>query len=238
MKLLHAVAILPLSLLLSATTKTSVVRVSPSSNIEINTISKKSTANLYSDWNLKKSGLSKNAFDYAKKGFDNLVKHGKLLKSSILTIVDFSKASNQKRFFIVDMAKGLLLNSSLVAHGKNSGTVYATDFSNEIDSYKSSVGFFITKGTYDGSNGYSLKLDGLEKGYNDNAESRAIVVHGAAYVSEEHIKNAGYLGRSYGCPALPNATSEKIINKIKGGSCMFIYSPFKKYLTNSKILNS
>lgn len=193
---------------------------------------------LFAQWNLKASGISKNAFEYAKKGFDRLVKSGKILKSDILAIVDFSKPSHQKRLFVIHMKIGKVLTNSLVAHGRNSGELYASDFSNTPESYKSSLGFYVTKQTYMGANGYSLKLAGLEKGFNDNAETRAIVMHGAGYVSQQNIDNAGYLGRSFGCPAIPEEVSQKIIDQLKGGSCLFIYSPVKKYLTTSKILNS
>ena len=128
-----------------------------------------------------------------------------------------------------------LLFSSLVAHGKNSGDKYATSFSNRNGSYMSSLGFYLTQETYQGSNGYSLRLNGLEEGINDNARQRAIVVHGASYANPSVIKS-GRLGRSFGCPALPQALARPIIDTIKGGSVMFIYAPI--YITQSEILKS
>lgn len=130
-----------------------------------------------------------------------------------------------------------LLFSSLVSHGKNSGGNYATSFSNENGSLKSSLGFFLTENTYQGKNGYSLVLNGLEKGINDRAKERAIVIHGAAYSNPSVIASSGRLGRSFGCPALPQAVSKPIINTIKGGSLLFIYANNQNYLAYSPILS-
>jgi hypothetical protein len=135
------------------------------------------------------------------------------------------------------MQTGRIIFRTLVAHGRNSGYVYATSFSNDEASYKSSLGFYITRGTYTGINGYSLKLEGCEKGINDHALNRAIVMHGADYASEEFLQQNGYLGRSHGCPALPSTLSKKIIDKIKNGSCMFLYYPSKAYIDRSTILD-
>lgn len=192
--------------------------------------------NLYVQWNLSATGLSENAFTAAKKGFDRLSGSKKLISNRVLTIIDFSKASNQKRLYVLDMTNGKLICHTLVAHGQGSGTAYAVDFSNEAESHKSSLGFYITGAVYNGSNGYSLKLRGCEKGINDNAMNRAIVMHGAAYVSQQFIDQHGYLGRSHGCPALPNTLNKKIIDIIKNGSCVFIYHPDKKYFTHSTLL--
>lgn len=123
------------------------------------------------------------------------------------------------------------------AHGKNSGENYATSFSNAVGSYKSSLGFYLTGSTYRGKNGYSLLLDGLEKGINDCARERAIVVHGAAYANPS-VCRGGRLGRSFGCPALPQALTKPIINTIKGGSVLFIYANNKEYMAKSTILPS
>lgn len=136
------------------------------------------------------------------------------------------------------MARRRLLFSSVVAHGKNSGENYATSFSNEYGSYKSSLGFYLTGSTYQGSNGYSLLLDGLEKGINDRARERAIVVHGAAYADPSVASRGGRLGRSFGCPALPQKLSRPIIDAIKDGSVMYIYAPTPEYLAQSTVLNA
>ena len=154
---------------------------------------------------------------------------------SILTLIDFTKPSTEKRLFVFDMEQKKMLYSSVVSHGKNSGENYATSFSNEVGSYKSSLGFYLTGNTYQGRNGYSLLLDGLEKGINDRARERAIVVHGAAYANPSVCKS-GRLGRSFGCPALPQALTKPIINTIKGGSVLFIYANNKEYMAKSSIL--
>jgi hypothetical protein len=125
----------------------------------------------------------------------------------------------------------------VVAHGRNTGTEFARSFSNQPRSNKSSLGFYVTRETYRGSNGYSLKLDGQEKGFNDLAMSRAIVMHPASYANEEVIGRKGYLGRSFGCPAVPEKISRSIIDRIKNGNVVFLYYPDSKYLSNSKLLN-
>ena len=174
-------------------------------------------------------GLSRELFNKAVKGYEHLLKKGMIANDAVLTIIDYSRPSVFKRLFILDMQKGTVLFNSLVAHGRNSGGVYASDFSNVPESGKSSLGFYITLNTYIGANGYSLKLKGCEKGINDNALGRAIVLHGADYVSEAFIRNCGYLGRSLGCPAVPQSIHKKIIDTIKNGSCVFIYHSAKKY---------
>lgn len=192
----------------------------------------------YTSWNLNAAGLSKEAFDCAMKGYSKLLETNRLQKTSVITIVDYSLPSTQKRLYVLDMADGKLLFHSLAAHGRNSGLLYASDFSNQPSSLKTSLGFFITAGTYMGNNGYSLKLNGCEKGINDKAMERAIVMHGADYVNEGFIRENGYLGRSHGCPAIPENISKKLIDVIKGGSCVFLYHPERAYISHSKILNS
>lgn len=157
-------------------------------------------------------------------------------RREVLTLIDFSLPSTAKRLFVFDMAQHRLLYSSVVAHGKNSGENYATSFSNEYGSYKSSLGFYLTASTYQGRNGYSLILDGLEKGINDRARERAIVVHGAAYANPAVASRGGRLGRSFGCPALPQELSRPIIDAIKGGSVMYIYADKPEYLAQSTVL--
>ncbi len=191
----------------------------------------------YDAWHLAGSGLSKEAFDEAVKGYNFLLQKRSIRNAEVLTIIDYSKPSTQKRLFVLDMKEGKTLFKTLVAHGRNSGLNYATNFSNDEESHKSSLGFYVTGGTYTGANGYSLKLEGFEKGINDKAGMRAIVLHGADYVSDAFIRNCGYLGRSYGCPAVPLAMHKKIIDTIKNGSCMFLYHPTKNYSTRSKILD-
>lgn len=144
-------------------------------------------------------------------------------KKEILTLIDFTKPSNEERLLVLDMVEGKLLFHSLVAHGRNSGDLYATRFSNRPESHQSSLGLYLTEGTYIGKNGYSLRLNGLEKGINDNALARAIVIHGAAYADPSVCRGGRRLGRSWGCPALPPALNRPIIDTIKDGSVLYIY---------------
>jgi hypothetical protein len=167
------------------------------------------------------------SFEIAYNGYENLKSQNKI-QNSILTIIDFSLSSTQKRLWVLDMETNKVLFHTLVAHGKNSGEEFATIFSNKSESFKSSLGFYLTAELYSGKHGTSLKLDGVEKGVNDNARDRAIVIHGADYVSENFIKNYGRLGRSQGCPALPNDLSNKIISQIKNKSVLFIFHPSRK----------
>ncbi|MFZ1306099.1 MAG: murein L,D-transpeptidase catalytic domain family protein [Ferruginibacter sp.] len=221
--LIHAVTKVPLaSNALSATNK-----------FDENTI-----ALAYESMELDKMGLSEQAFNYAMKGFNYLVEQGKLEKDNIISIVDFTQPSSKKRLFVIDLDDFRVLYNTYVAHGVNSGKEYANQFSNTPSSYKSSLGFYQTLGTYIGGHGYSLRLDGLEKGINDNANSRAIVIHAADYVNESFIRSQGYIGRSWGCPALPEKLHKPIIDKIKNGSCLFIYSTNDAYLQKSKIINA
>ena len=192
----------------------------------------------YNSLDLDNLGLSKTAFSYAMKGFNYLVQQGRLSKDNIISIVDFSQPSSRKRLFIIDLNNLRVLFNTYVAHGVNSGKEYANQFSNAPESNKSSLGFYETKNTYQGGNGYSLRLEGLERGINDNAEKRDIVIHGAGYVDESLIRSQGYIGRSWGCPALPEKLHKPIIDKIKNGSCLFIYSANNAYLKKSKIINA
>ena len=193
---------------------------------------------LYDSLRLGSLGLGRQVFNYAMKGFNYMKETGALANEKIITIVDFSKPSSQKRMFIIDLENYKVLFNTYVAHGMQSGKEFANQFSNIPSSNKSSLGFYETLGTYMGGNGYSLKLQGMERGINDNANRRDIVIHGADYVDERLIHSQGYIGRSWGCPAVPRQLHKSIINKIKNGTCLFIFSPEKKYLASSKILNS
>jgi hypothetical protein len=166
------------------------------------------------------------SFSEAIKGF-YLLKEKGLIKKNILTIVDFSLSSNIKRLWVIDLTTNTILYNSLVAHGRNTGEEFANSFSNAASSFKSSLGFYSTGETYTGKHGMSLKLDGLEKGINDNARARGVVMHAADYVSNSFIKNNKRLGRSEGCPAIPEELKQEIINTIKDKSCLFIYYPSK-----------
>ena len=192
---------------------------------------------LYDSMKLEKSGLNQKAFEYAWRGYHNLLKTGQLKKSYVLTVCDFTQSSSSKRMYVIDVAHKKLLFNTYVSHGMNSGVEYATTFSNKANSFKSSLGFFVTTKTYVGKNGLSLKVKGLEKGYNDQAAKRHIVLHGSDYISPEYLKDNGEMGRSLGCAAIPNIMSPKIIKTIKNGSCLFIYHPTTKYLTHSNVIN-
>ena len=189
---------------------------------------------VYDSLHLGLKGLSQQAFDYAKQGLSILAAEGKLLNDSIISIIDFSEPSNKKRLFVIDLKHYKVLFNTLVAHGRNTGREWATSFSNQNSSFKSSPGFYITRETYEGHNGYSLKLDGMERGINDNAYERGIVMHGAAYVCDDLANAQGFIGRSQGCPAVPVQVSRPIINTIKNGTCLFVYHP--SYINKSPIL--
>lgn len=192
---------------------------------------------LYQLLNLHEIGLSQPIFEYAYEGYNYLVKKKIINKQDYLTICDFSQSSNNKRLYVVDLANKEVLLNTYVAHGKNSGGEYATRFSNKARSLQSSLGFYITQNTYYGEHGLSLRMRGLETGYNDKAIRRRIVIHGADYIGEDWLKQNQYMGRSYGCPAIPRKESSYLINTIKNGSCLFIYYPSKRYMKESKILN-
>jgi hypothetical protein len=196
-----------------------------------------STDSLYQALHLEDAGLTKEALNYAVKGYQKLVEEGVATNTQYLTIVDLSQASRKKRFYLLDMQNNELVLNTFVAHGKNSGIDEAERFSNQPNSEESSLGFYVTKTTYSGKHGTSLRLSGLEDGFNDNAEARGIVVHGAPYVNESRV-NSSYMGRSQGCPALPENEYAKVISLIKGGSVLFVYHPSEKYLQSSPILNS
>jgi hypothetical protein len=189
---------------------------------------------LYDSLNLGQLGLSKEALLYAYKGQKNLARKGKLNNADILTVCDFTQPSENKRMYIIDVSNFKVLLNTYVAHGKNSGLNYAEKFSNNPRSLKSSLGFYITKNVYFGKHGLSLKLSGEDRGFNDNAEERAVVVHGAKYIG---CPGGVAAGRSFGCPAVPQKVASKVINLIKGGSCLFIYHPSRTYLYGSKVLN-
>lgn len=167
------------------------------------------------------------SFAKALQGFYALKAEGKITKD-ILTLVDFSLSSNTKRLWVIDLSTNTILFHSLVAHGKNSGEEFANRFSNVSESFKSSLGFYVTGEIYTGKHGKSLKLDGQERGVNDNARNRAVVMHGADYVSESFIRNHNRLGRSQGCPAIPVELTDDIIDAIQGKSCLYIYHPARK----------
>ena len=196
-----------------------------------------SNTDLYYSLHLDSAGLSKDAFDNAVKGYNYLKDQGKLANQQTLSIIDFSIASASKRLFVIDLKNQALLFNTLVSHGRNSGLKTAQYFSNKPESFESSLGFYTTSSTYIGKHGYSLRLNGEEKGINDNAFSRGIVMHCAGYVNDKIAQLQGYIGRSEGCPALPENVYKSVIESIKGGSCLYIFSHNQYYTDHSTILN-
>jgi hypothetical protein len=192
-----------------------------------------SKKDLYTKLCLEDMGLSRKVFEMALKGMEKLLRTEKI-RQHILSIADFSKPSHIKRLFVIDLDMEEILFHTWVAHGRNSGTTFANSFSNHPRSHKSSLGFYVTGNSYNGSRGYSLKLDGVEPGINNNALSRGIVVHGADYVGGDIAEN-GLIGRSWGCPAVAPDINTPLINTIKEGSCFFIYHPTNNYAYRSKI---
>jgi len=181
-----------------------------------------------------KLGLSMHAFYIALGGYGKLLQEGKLGNTRYLSIVDFSQPSNNRRLYIIDMKDTCLSFHTWVSHGRNSGEKFATRFSNVQNSLMSSLGFFVTGNTYMGQHGLSLRLQGQEPGINDKAEQRGIVMHAADYVSERVAQEQGFIGRSWGCPAVPTELNEPIIETIKEGSAFFIYHPGSQYQKYSR----
>src|ERR1700759_2927776 len=178
---------------------------------------------LYSGMNFSSTGLARSVFFDACKGYEYLLSKNTIQKPSLLTICDYSQSSNKKRLYVLDLNARKILFNTYVAHGRNSGNDFATSFSNNNNSNKSSLGFLITAETYVGDNGYSLRLDGMERGFNDNVRTRSIVMHGSNYVNGDRASDGIMMGRSFGCPAVPAGEVRDIVDCIKGGSCVFNY---------------
>lgn len=181
--------------------------------------------------------LSGNAIKLGVKAYEHAQKLG-LDKQKILTIIDYSKPSSEQRLWVFDMRDGHVLNNTLVAHGKGSGAKYATRFSDKPNSDATSLGVYITGATYSGKHGYSLRLNGLDKGYNDKVYTRAVVMHSAWYVNKQFVAEHGCVGRSWGCPALSQKDAPKVISNIKNGSIMLAYYPDQGWINNSTFLNA
>jgi hypothetical protein len=165
------------------------------------------------------------------------VSRGVVASPATLTIIDYSRPSLEPRLWVLDLVRGALAYEELVAHGQGSGGNVATSFSNTPDSHQSSIGLFLTDTTYVGRNGYSLRLDGLDRGFNDRARERAIVMHGAPYVNDLIGRSLGRLGRSHGCPAVRDAVARELIDRVKGGGLLFAYYPDADWLDRSVFLN-
>ncbi len=228
--------VLPILVFFLSSFNSNEIKTSRNATLPISTLKFKTTNRTFEDQvvliysNLHKNNLAipkLESFKKALKGFYEMKEKG-FIKKDILTLIDFSLSSNTKRLWVIDLATNTILFNSLVAHGRNTGEEFANSFSNAAESFKSSLGFYATGEIYIGKHGMSLKLDGLEKGINDNARNRGIVMHAADYVSNFFIKAHNRLGRSQGCPALPAEFTTEIINKIKGKSCLYIYYPTTK----------
>lgn len=197
----------------------------------------KAQAFLFFSSNNNSNQIKPQVLALAIKAYQNAKAEGVRLEKPVLTIIDYSLPSNQKRLWVLDLAENRVLFNTLVAHGKNSGEVYSTKFSNSFGSQESSIGTYVTEGTYFGHRGYTLRIKGLEKGFNDRAEPRRIVIHGAWYVSDAIARMHGGVGRSWGCPAVDEKLAAPVINTIKDGSLVFAYYPDKNWLQHSHILN-
>lgn len=182
------------------------------------------------------AGLSAEVFDLGLDAAECAERSGDVGDVPTLTVIDYSRPSTEKRLWVFDLRTRKLLYRELVAHGEGSGGNLATRFSNEHDTHQSSLGLFLTGDTYVGLNGYSLRLTGLDKGVNDRALERSIVMHGAAYVSAEFARTHGRIGRSWGCPALRDAVARKVIDRVKGGGLLFVYYPDRDWLASSRYL--
>lgn len=202
------------------------------------TVARQQIDSIYNLLAVSAAGLDKDVFEKAYQGYVYLLSQNKIPKPGIITIADYSKPSSEKRLFVIDVANARVLFNTYVAHGKNSGATNAESFSNAPNSNKTSLGFVLTGETYVGSKGYSLRLDGLEAGINDNVRNRAVVIHGSSYVDAARAKNGVMMGRSFGCPALSWVDYKPIIDEIKGGSLMFMYSDDLGYNMRSKVLTA
>lgn len=176
--------------------------------------------------------LNKNVLKLALNAYERADKKG-AVKKPLLTVIDYSLPSSKQRMWIFDLSHEKLLYNTYVAHGKNSGMDTPHHFSNQVSSKETSLGTYVTRDTYMGSKGLSLNLQGLEKGFNDNAYNRRVVIHGAWYVEPDFIKKSGRAGRSWGCPSIAKTLAKPVINTIKGGSVVFAYYPDKAYLSHT-----
>ena len=187
---------------------------------------------LYNEIGLSKTGLKYEVFSKALTGYYNMKHDGLLSEKPILTVVDFTKSSAKKRLWVIDIENKEVLHHTYVAHGRNSGVEYAENFSNDGKSFMSSIGFYVTQDTYVGKHGLSLRLDGVDEGFNTNALDRCIVIHGAEYASPDIIEQTGRLGRSLGCPALPMEEHNAIINTVKGNTALYVHASENSYTSD------
>ncbi len=182
-------------------------------------------------------GLNSTVANVAYNAYNKAKQRG-ITRSNIITIIDYSLPSTSRRLWVVDLAHNKLILNTVVSHGAQTGALYAKSFSDQPGTHKSSLGVFLTENTYSGNHGLSLRLKGLERGFNANAYSRAIVVHGATYANESLALLGRGIGRSWGCPAIPPRLVHSLINTIKGGSLLVAYYPDKKWLQHSQFLSA
>jgi hypothetical protein len=182
------------------------------------------------------AGISPGVLGLALRAISCAVGTGAIAAPPTLTLIDYSRPSTEPRLWVFDLATGNLLYKELVAHGRNTGENMSVSFSDRMNSRQSSIGLFVTRDTYIGSNGYSLRLDGLERGFNGTARERAIVMHGAPYVSADIAARQGRIGRSWGCPAVREAVARQVIDTVRGGGVIFSYYPDQKWLNSSRFL--
>jgi len=241
-RILTVVGVLIFSFAFSSTTEINNSRnskVAPELSVELKvkkTFEEK-IADLYESFSLNNSTMpTLSVFEKAINGYTKLEEAGKV-SNPLLTLIDFDLSSKKKRMWILNMDTKKVVFNTYVAHGKNTGVEFADNFSNRVNSHQSSLGFYVTGETYYGKNGLSLFIDGMEKDFNSKARERYVVIHGADYAEPEFIKRVGRLGRSYGCPAVPNKIAKELIHKIKGKSVVYIHKSNKNYLANSNFLN-
>ncbi len=201
-------------------------------------IMKRAADSLYDIIGLGSYGLEREVFFSAYKGLQFFKTKDALKKSNLLTVCDYSQSINNKRLYVIDLLNGRLLFNTYVSHGKNSGDEFASSFSNMTNSNMSSIGFMITAETYSGKAGYSLRFNGMERGINDKVRNRDIVLHGSRFVNEYIMNDRGTIGKSLGCPAVPYGVHARIIDVIKGGSCLYIHAPDEMYKRVSTVLNA
>ncbi len=212
----------------------------PAASIPVEMLQETQPADISSPVDLiaaEKAGVPAEVLRLALAAVSCATASGEIAPPPTLTLIDYSKPSVEPRLWVFDLASGDLLFKELVAHGRNTGENLATAFSDTLNSRQTSIGLFVTADTYVGSNGYSLRMDGLEPGFNSRARERAIVMHGAPYVSEEIASRQGRLGRSWGCPALREAVARNVIDTVRDGGVVFSYYPDEEWLSRSRFLN-
>ena len=242
-RILTVVGVLIFSFAFSSTaeinnSKNSRISLEPTVKSEIKKPAEAKVAELYHTFSENNSSMpNQSVFEKAMAGYSKLEEEGKV-SNSLLTVIDFDLSSKKKRMWILNMDTKEVVFNTYVAHGQGTGVEFAKKFSNTPNSHQSSLGFYVTGETYYGKNGLSLFIDGMEEEFNSNARNRYVVIHGADYAEPEFIKRVGRLGRSYGCPAVPNKIAKELINKIKGKSVVYIHKNDKNYQENSELLNA